>query len=106
MGASFTSPVTNIQFLDHVCIQLNFTGTPAGTFDVQVSADYFQDSQGNVQNPGNWISLPLSPTPAAAGAPNNIMIELFEMSEPFVRVVYTRTSGTGTFDMYIGAKVN
>lgn len=103
--ASITSSVTNIQYLDNIGIQLNFTGVPVGTFAVQVSADYLQDDYGNVQNAGNWIPLTLSPSPAASGAAAQIYLDLNQLSAPWIRVVYTKTSGTGTLNGYITGKM-
>ena len=105
MASTITSPVTNVQFLDNVGVQLNFTGTPVGTFAVQCSADYAQDSQGVVINAGNWISLPLTPTPTAAGSADQIYLDLNQLSGPWMRVVYTAGSGSGTLNMYVTAKM-
>lgn len=106
MSGDITSPVTSTQFLDNIGIQLNFTGTPTGTFQIQYSADYNQDSQGNVINAGNWITNSLiTPTPAASGSADQIYIDLTQISSPWVRVKYVRTSGTGTLNMYITAKM-
>lgn len=102
--STITSAVTNIQYLDNIGVQLNFTGTPTGNFSVQVSADYAQDSSGNVTNAGNWIALSLSPSPAATGSGSNIYIDITEISAPWIRVVYTKTSGTGTLNGYITGK--
>ncbi len=104
MGASVTSTVTNIQFLDNIGIQLSFTGTPVGTFDVQISADHAQDANGNVTVAGNWISLTLDPVPTASGSADSIYIDINQTSAPWLRVVYTRTSGSGTLNGYITAK--
>lgn len=102
--ATITSAVSNIQFLDDIGIQLNFTGTPTGTFAVQVSIDYAQDSQGVVTNAGNWIGITLSPAPVASGSADQIFIDIQQISAPWIRVVYTKTSGTGTLNGYISAK--
>jgi hypothetical protein len=68
MAANITSKVTGVQYLDNVALQLNITTSDAvGTFEVQVSIDYAQDSQGNVSNAGNWIGLNLSSVPTVAG---------------------------------------
>ena len=105
MGAGVTSAVTNIEYMDNIGIQLGFTGTPTGTFAVQVSADYAQDQFGNVSNAGNWVALTLSPSPAASGSGDNIYIDLNQLSAPWVRVVYTRTSGTGTLNAFLTSKM-
>jgi hypothetical protein len=101
---TITSAVTNIQFLDNIGIQLNFTGTPVGTFQVQVSADYAQDNLGNVQNPGNWIPITLPITPDAGGVAGQIYIDLNQLSAPWLRVVYGSSSGTGVLNGYLTAK--
>jgi len=102
MGASITSAVTSIQNVDNVGVQLDFTGAPVGTFAIQVSADYAQDQNGNVLDAGHWIALPVSA--AAAGAANDIYFDLNQLSAPWIRVVYTRTSGTGVLNVSVTAK--
>lgn len=105
MSGDLTSSVTNIEFIDNVGLQLNFSGSPVGIFSVQVSIDYTQDSQGVVSNAGNWISIPLNPIPAATGSANNIYIDLNQLSAPWVRVFYDFTSGTGTLNSLICGKM-
>jgi hypothetical protein len=106
MGANVTSAVTNIQFLDNVGIQLNFTTSDAiGTFKVQISMDYDQDAQGVVKTAGNWVDLVLSPIPAAAGANDQIYIDINQISAPWIRVFYERTSGTGTLNGFVTGKM-
>lgn len=114
MSANITSPVTEIRYLDDIGIQLNWTGSPTGTFAVQVSADYSVDTVGGgtVLNPGNWISVALSylvagiPTtsttiPTSVGSP--IYIDLQQLSAPYIRIIYVGT-GVGVLDAYITAK--
>lgn len=103
--ATVTSSVTNIQGLDNIGIQLNFTGSPVGTFSIQVSMDYAQDNYGNVTDAGNWVGLTLSPNPAAEGSANQIYIDLNQLSSPWIRVKYTKTSGTGTLNAFIAGKM-
>lgn len=108
MGANITSAVTNIFFLDNIGVQLNWlgaAGSAIGAFNVQVSADYEQDMFGNVTNAGNWVSIPLNPSPASASDNNSDYIDLNQLSAPWLRVTYTRTSGTGTLNAFIVAKV-
>lgn len=105
MSGNITSPVTNVQFLDNISIQLNFTGTPTGTFDVEVSVNHEQDSQGVVTESGNWVALPLNPAPVASGSADQIIIDLNQISQPWIRVVYTAGSGSGSLNMIISAKM-
>lgn len=104
MSASFTSRATDIRAQDNVGIQLMWTGNAVGTFDVQISVDHKQDSVGNVLEDGTWVSLPLNPAIAAAGASDSGTFDLNQLSAAYIRVVYTRTSGTGVIDGHIGAK--
>lgn len=101
MAADVTSNPINIQYLDNISIQLNFTGTPTGTFDLQGSLDY---SPGPFANTGNWISVTLPVAPVAAGAASQILLDLNQLSFPWVKIVYTRSSGTGTLNGYISGK--
>lgn len=113
-AASITSAVTNIQFLDNIGLQLNFSGSPVGLFQVQISADYAQDNEGNVQDPGNWVPMVLTylvgstfvsatTVPTSSGSP--IALDLNQLSFPWIRVVYTKTSGTGTLNAFITCKM-
>lgn len=103
--SSLTSLATNIQFMDNVCIQLVWTGTPSGAFTIQGSLTHQQDSQGNIINAGTWTDLSLSPAPVAAGSASSILIDMNQLSFPWIRVTYTKTSGTGTLTAVIGGKM-
>lgn len=113
-AVSVTSSVTNIQFLDDIGLQLNWTGSPVGTFAIQVSADHAQDYNGNVTVAGNWVPLLLSywsgsamvtgyTIPTSLGSP--IYLDLALLSAPWIRIVYTKGSSTGTLNAFITAKV-
>lgn len=112
--ASITSAVTNIQILDDIGVQLNWTGSPVGNFRVQISADHAQDINGNVTVAGNWTPLTLTywdgaawatsvDIPTSLGSP--IYFDMALLSAPWIRVLYTKTSGTGTLSAFITAKV-
>ena len=109
-----TSQVTNINSLDDIGYQFDWTGTPTGTFQIQVSADYNQDDRGNVLNVGNWVPLLLSywngstfvngtTIPTSVGSP--VYIDLALLSAPWIRAVYTNASSTGTLNAYVTAKM-
>jgi hypothetical protein len=100
MTGNLTSTPFNVQDLDNVALQLNFTGTPTGTFSVEVSLDY----DPSVASSGNWVALSLSSTPAASGSANQILLDLSSLGAPWVRVKYTFSSGTGTLNVYAFGK--
>jgi hypothetical protein len=93
MSGNITSAATNIQYLDNVGVQFNWTGTPTGSFYVEVSLDK-----------ANWTALSLSPAPAASGAAGTWYCDLQELSSPWIRVRYAASSGSGTLDVYVGGK--
>lgn len=108
-----TSLVTNVQRLDDIGYQFNFTGSPVGTIAVQVSADYAADLNGNVTNPGNWVPLTFTywngaafvtafSIPTSVGSP--VYLDLALLSAPWIRAVYTNASGSGVLTSIVTAK--
>lgn len=112
--ATVTSAVTNILYMNTVAVQMNITGAPVGAFAIQVSCDYSQDAEGNVTNAGNWVTVVTQSNPLfwingnnqtlAITGPTNIVVTLLSMPTPWMRVVYTKTSGTGAINAFITAK--
>lgn len=113
MASAITSAITNSQFLDSVCYQLSWTGSPTGTFSVQVSLDHAQSDTGTVLNAGTWTDVTLSylsggtivtatTIPTSVGSP--VFIDLALLTSPWVRVKYTASSGSGTLVAYVSAK--
>lgn len=102
--ATVTSTVVNIQGLDNIGIQVNIlTGTANGTLSVQTSIDH---AEGTAVATGNWVSLPSTYTQTiASGSPANVIWDLNQISAPFIRLLYTKTSGTGTFDAFVCGKM-
>jgi glycine cleavage system pyridoxal-binding protein P len=104
MAASFTSSVMNIQGLDNVYVQMNCVGTPSGSFAIQVSADYKKEGD-TVTNAGNFVSLSLPQTPTCAGADIYLGVMMQQLGAHAMQVVYTRTAGTGTCDIWVDGKM-
>lgn len=107
MGGNITSAVTNIEMLDNIGVQVIWSAgsTPVGVISVEVSMDYDQDTLGNVVNAGNWIALTLDPAANVSGNTGQIYVDLNQLSAPWIRVKYTRTSGTATLSGYICGKM-
>lgn len=78
------------------------TGTPTGVIKVQGSLDYSPTNNSPAVGP-TWFDVDLSLN-ALTGAPNNYFIDFTETSIPWLRVVYTRASGTGSLDVVATAK--
>lgn len=93
MSGNLTSLTTDIRYTDDVGVQLTFTGTPTGTFSVNVSTDQI-----------NWVPLTLPSVPVASGSAGSIYLDLFALSAPYIQTTYTRTSGSGTLQASIVAK--
>lgn len=112
LAASFVSVATNIEYQDNVGYQFNvLSGSPTGALSVEISVDYNQDTNGNITNAGHWVQLfqPDGTTPVqislAAGLPASSYIDMTQLSAPWIRFRYTRTSGSGSLDAFITAKM-
>ena len=99
-GDSASTP-SNIQLTDNVGIQIDVTGSPVGTFNVQVSLDYARDAEGNVTNAGTWATI----TTQALSAAGNTYININQCAAPWIRLQYVHTSGSGAADAWITGKM-
>lgn len=95
MAADIIGPITTIDTVDQICYQVAWTSSNAvGVISVQGSVDKitFNDitfspalDQPNSNNGGYLINLALIPF-------------------PYIRIKYTRTSGTGNMTVFLSAK--
>lgn len=91
MGASFNSEPLRLLLAPSFNIQLAFSGTPNGTLKLQSSADI-------THVPGeivNWDDIPDSSQAISASGTHTWNINA---RYKWIRVVYTRSSGTGSCD--------
>lgn len=106
LSGNITSKVTIIQKLSLVSYEIVWTGTsPVGVISVQVSNDYEQNADGSTRVPGTWADLPLSVTPAILGNSDSGFIDIEGLAGYALRLVYTRSSGSGTINATVNAKV-
>ena len=110
MASTITGPPTNINRLPGLSYDLLWTGTPTGTFAVQVSNTYSQSPDGKtVINAGNWNTLPTSSFtgtyPAPAGSSGNGFLDVVGTEAAWCRLVYTPSGGTGNLTVVPAAKV-
>ena len=89
--------------LDNMSFQATWSGaTPVGTLDVQVSNDH-QENGGVVVNAGTWTSI-YDSVPAVSGNTGSLFLNIAAIAAAFIRVVYTKTSGTGTLSCYFNGR--
>lgn len=109
MGASFSTLGISLKKVGQLSIYAKYTGTPTGTWTIEVSLNRKEGMQGNFTDAdGDWIPLIAAqftgtlPVPAGAGATFLIIVPY----SPFrrIRVTYTRGSGTGTADIWINGQ--
>lgn len=104
--STVVSTITTIEYQDNIGIQVNITsGSASGTFDVAISGDHFEVN-GNVTVAGTFVTLG---TPYQAvvtsGSPSTIYFDLNQLSAPYIRLLWTKTSGSGAFDAFIVGKM-
>lgn len=106
-ATTVTSSATSISRRNGFSMQVNVTGTPVGTFDIQGSVDYnpgLPQSEGSY-NAGNWVSIsPLSATPTVSGAATSILFDMQAVTFPWIRISYTNSTSSGQFDAWIFSK--
>ena len=94
MSSNVTSAATDCLSFSAVGIQVVWTGTPTGTFDVLASIDGT-----------HYSSLGLSSLPAPAGSGGSGLIPLaYPFPYRYVELKFTRVSGAGSLNAYLVAK--
>lgn len=95
-AATITSDAVDIEFLDNVGLNIDWTGTTNGTITVECS---------NLSTPSSFKALTFDPVLAQpAGVAGGYLVDINNASWSFIRVVFTRTSGTGTLTVSLAAK--
>lgn len=92
VGAQNSSQI-DARLLFNMSVQVIAAGAPVGVVKVQVSNDE-GSSIPQPFSPTNWVDLP-SATIAVATA-GQLLIPKFDLCYNYVRIVYTKTSGTGS----------
>lgn len=90
---SYNSLTTNITNLDNISLQIDWTGTNAGSFDVLVSNDDQTFHSLNVPN-----------LPTASGSSGGFIINLNQVGQPYIKLSYTNASGSGVLTASIFGK--
>jgi hypothetical protein len=111
--ASLTSAVTILSNKSMISYGISWSGAaPVGSIAVQASNDYALGPDGRtVVNPGTWTALTFSSGGSnvsslpVSGSPGTGFIDIDMLSAYATRLVYTRTSGTGSLQVIVVSKV-
>ncbi len=98
--ATILGEITEIRGFDNIAYEIDFSGTPVGTFAVSVSNSYDPITNPNAV----FIPLTLSPVPVASGSSGIIGIDINQSGFKWIQLSYTNTSGVGTLQAYISGK--
>lgn len=105
-SASFDNKnaATDVQFLDNLGIQVNWTGTPVGILKVLVSNDVASPTDGIPVV--NWSELDLDGgVPAIDNTNSDLIINLHQLPFKWLAVEYVKTSGTGAITIQLTSKM-
>jgi len=106
MAGNIISAVTVVSQLTMISYDITWAGTtPVGVMSVELSNSYSLNVDGSVRNAGDWTTLTLSSTPSVSGNTGHGFIDIDATGAYAMRLVYTRTSGTGVMNAVINAKV-
>lgn len=95
MGANITGIPFRVEQYNIVCLQLAWIGTPVGAIKLQGSI--VPDGL-----PPIWTDLPEGSL--AVNGPDSTLFNYSQMGWYLMRIIYTRSSGTGSLTAYMGAK--
>lgn len=109
MGASFNGTPTKVDVLEgySICASVVDAGADlVGTLKIQVANNVFANNTSNeLTSYAVWIDLPGSEV-ALDGGNDSVIWNVSEVFYEAFRLVWTRTSGSGTIEMYIIGKGN
>src|SRR5574343_69406 len=102
LSASFISEITNVKYLDNIGLQVSWAGTsPVGQLYVDISSDNVNIDTEIV----NWTELDFGSPATVSGNTGSGLININQVPFTWMRVRYTRSSGTGTMNINISAKM-
>lgn len=101
-GATFQGPWLNVNGLDNLSFHTQWTGTTAGTLTVEGSnAEDVMDVNTRLVTPSTRITPSTIATLAAgnpAGGAGQVIFPVTAVPTKWVRLVFTRSAGTGAMD--------
>lgn len=98
---------TNVNMISICSYTISWTGTPTGSFVVEVSNDFIPNPPGVIpKDPqsGTWVALPLSSPITVAGAAGSAFADIDIMGAAWIRLHYVFGSSTGHATATIAGK--
>lgn len=103
--ATITSEVTVATNLSLISYDISWAGSsPLGIIAIQVSNTYSQNADGSQRDAGDWVTVPLA-NANISGSSGNGMLEYRLAGAYAVRLLYTKTSGSGSLQATVNGKV-
>lgn len=100
MSGNLTSDPISAQFQDNIGLQVEWTGSPSGTFVVEASINWDERLQ-----TGSFYELDFNPElGSAAGSADGYLINLNQLPFSYYRVSYTAISSSGVLNVYATSK--
>lgn len=99
-----TTSATMILYKDSVGYQINFSGVPTGTININGSLDYNPGlpQTGGVQRNGNWTTI--TNTSLGSGSLTPVIFNLNQLSMPWTQVQFISSTSSGVVDCWVVAK--
>lgn len=105
LSGNLVSQVSIVQNVSTLSYDISWAGTaPVGTVDVQVSNTYSVNGDGTVRDAGVWRTLP-NMSASLTGNTGEGGVDISVTGFFAVRLIYTRTSGTGLLNATVVGKV-
>lgn len=106
MSGNITSNPTVITNLSMISYDISWSGSsPVGVISIEVSNTYSKNADGSTRNAGNWTPITLSSSTNISGSTGNGAIDIDATAFYAIRLVYTRTSGSGSLNVMVNGKV-
>ena len=103
--STLISQATNVRFHRVVTIELIGSGTPTGTWAIQVSnVPSTATPPVAPASASSWFTISIVPPLAWSGTGTTLACSFDKFAWEWVRAVYTRSSGSGAVNMYISAQ--
>ena len=100
MSGSLVTDVVSALYQDNIGFQVEWTGSPSGSFAIEASIDY-----NDVSGSGTFYELTFNPILGeAGGSAGGFLINLNQFPYPYYRLTYEPVGSSGSLNVYICSK--